>query len=84
MKVMNNMQLLCICRLLPFGTGKRSCIGDVFAMSRIFLFLSTLMQQTTILEPDGKSLPDLQQREMVPGLILQPQPYEVRFVLRKK
>jgi cytochrome P450 len=78
------MQIFCIFRLLPFGTGKRSCIGEVFAKSRIFLFLSTLMQQTTIFEPDGKSLPDLKQKEMIPGLVLQPQPFEVRFVLRQK
>ncbi|XP_048780499.2 uncharacterized protein LOC125683404 [Ostrea edulis] len=71
-------------KFLAFGTGKRNCIGEVFAKSRIFLFLSTLMQQTTIFEPDGKSLSDLRQREMLPGIVLQPQPYEVRFVLRQK
>ncbi|XP_048780498.2 cytochrome P450 1A1-like [Ostrea edulis] len=71
-------------KFCAFGTGKRNCIGEVFAKSRIFLFLSTLMQQTTIFEPDGKSIPDLRQREMLPGIVLQPQPYEVRFVLRQK
>ncbi|XP_062589393.1 cytochrome P450 1A2-like [Saccostrea cucullata] len=70
-------------RLVAFGLGKRSCIGEVFAKSRIFLFLSTLMQTITIAEPEGKPLPDLDPREMIPGLVLQAQPFEVRFLLRK-
>ncbi|XP_061166966.1 cytochrome P450 1A1-like [Saccostrea echinata] len=69
-------------RVIAFGIGKRSCIGEVFARSRIFLFLATLMQQATIVEPKGKSLEDLLPREMVPGISLQPKAYEVRFVLR--
>ncbi|XP_061187828.1 steroid 17-alpha-hydroxylase/17,20 lyase-like [Saccostrea echinata] len=69
-------------RLVAFGLGKRSCIGEVFAKSRIFLFLSTLMQTITIAEPYGKPLPDLDPREMIPGLVLQAQPFEVRFLLR--
>ncbi|XP_062613133.1 cytochrome P450 1A2-like [Saccostrea cucullata] len=69
-------------RVIAFGFGKRSCIGEVFARSRIFLFLATIMQQTTILEPEGKSLEDLLPREMVPGVSLQPKDYEIRFVLR--
>lgn len=44
--------------MLAFGIGKRSCIGEVFARSRMFLFIATLMQLATVIEPDGKSLPD--------------------------
>lgn len=71
-------------RLLVFGLGKRSCIGEVFAKSRTFLFLSTLLQSTTIIEPEGKTLPDFDPRNMVPGIVIQPQPFEVRFVARSK
>lgn len=40
------------------------------------------MQMATIAEPEGKPFPDLDPRKMVPGIVLQPQEYEVRFVLR--
>lgn len=71
-------------RLLVFGLGKRGCIGEVFAKSRTFQFLSTLLQNTTIIEPERKSLIEFDPRTMVPGLVLQPQPFEVRFVVRSK
>lgn len=69
-------------RFAAFGLGKRGCLGEVFAKSRIFLFLSSLMQMATIDEPEGKPLLDLDPRKMVPGIVLQPQEYEVRFLLR--
>lgn len=71
-------------RFLVFGLGKRGCIGDVFAKSRTFLFLSTLLRNTTIIEPEGKSLIEFDPRTMVPGLVIQPQPFEARFVVRFK
>lgn len=72
-------------RLLVFGIGKRSCVGEIFAKSRIFLFLATVLRNFTIMEPDDGGLPDLLPREMESvGVILQPKPYEVRFVLRRK
>ncbi|XP_056021996.1 steroid 17-alpha-hydroxylase/17,20 lyase-like [Ostrea edulis] len=72
-------------RLLVFGIGKRSCVGEIFAKSRIFLFLATVLQNFTIMEPDDGCLPDLLPREMESsGIILQPKPYKVRFVLREK
>lgn len=69
-------------RFAAFGLGRRSCIGEVFAKSRIFLFLSSLLQMVTIAEPEGIPLLDLDPRNMVPGIVLQPQEYEVRFLLR--
>lgn len=40
------------------------------------------MQMATIDEPEGKPLLDLDPRKMVPGIVLQPQEYEVRFLMR--
>lgn len=71
-------------RVFAFGSGKRNCLGEVFARSRLFLFMSTLMQLSTVIDPEGKSLPDLLPKDMIPGIVLQPQPFEVRFILRSK
>ncbi|XP_078334324.1 cytochrome P450 2U1-like [Crassostrea virginica] len=71
-------------RVFAFGIGKRFCLGEVFARSRIFLFISTLMQIATVVDPEGTSLSDLMPRDMVPGIVLQPQPFEVRFISRTK
>lgn len=71
-------------RVFAFGSGKRNCLGEVFARSRLFLFISTLMQLATVIDPDGKSLPDLLPKDMIPGIVLQPPPFEVRFILRSK
>ncbi|XP_061190691.1 steroid 17-alpha-hydroxylase/17,20 lyase-like [Saccostrea echinata] len=71
-------------RMVAFGLGKRSCIGEVFAKSRMFLFVATLLQSFSILEPEDKTLPDLLPDKMAPGVVLQPNPYKIRFVSRKE
>lgn len=71
-------------RFLIFGTGRRSCPGEVFAKSRLFLFLSTLLQNFNVMEPNDHSLPEFDPREMDPGLIMQPKPYKIRFECRKQ
>ncbi|XP_056013433.1 steroid 17-alpha-hydroxylase/17,20 lyase-like isoform X2 [Ostrea edulis] len=71
-------------RMLAFGLGKRNCLGEVFAKSRIFLFVATLMQSFTILEPEDCELPEFRPKDMEPGLLLQPKPYKIRFVQRGK
>lgn len=39
------------------------------------------MQMATIDEPEGKPLLDLDPRKMVPGIVLQPQEYEVSIAM---
>lgn len=70
-------------RLMPFGYGKRSCLGELFGKNRAFLFLVNLMQTCTISKPTGETLPKFDPRTMMPGVNLQPQPYKVQFKLRK-
>ncbi|XP_062614296.1 cytochrome P450 2D28-like [Saccostrea cucullata] len=70
-------------RLLVFGFGKRSCVGEVFAKNRTFLFLATLMQTCSVIKPSGQSTTHLDPRAMVPGIVLQPQSYQVQFKARE-
>lgn len=71
-------------RFLLFGTGRRSCPGEVFAKSRLFLLLSTLLQSFNVMEPEDHSLPEFDPREMDSGLIMQPKPFKIRFERRKQ
>jgi cytochrome P450 len=68
--------------MLAFGVGKRGCVGETFAMSRIFLFLSILLQQFNILESEYDPLQDLVPTDLDPGIVLQGKPFKVRFVKR--
>ncbi|XP_053380504.1 cytochrome P450 1A1-like isoform X2 [Mercenaria mercenaria] len=40
--------------LIPFGVGRRQCIGETFARSRIFLYTASLLQQWTFVPSPGK------------------------------
>ncbi|KAI5718576.1 hypothetical protein M8J77_023310 [Diaphorina citri] len=44
---------------LPFGVGRRMCLGDVLARMELFLFFSTLMHTFGIESPPGQPLPSL-------------------------
>lgn len=42
---------------LPFGVGKRRCMGEMLAKSDLFLFISTLLQNFSFLVPPGHPIP---------------------------
>ncbi|XP_055631206.1 methyl farnesoate epoxidase-like [Toxorhynchites rutilus septentrionalis] len=59
---------------LPFGAGKRRCLGESLAKSNLFLFFASFMH-AFIVEPavDGQ----LPQLEGIDGITLSPKPYRV-------
>lgn len=64
---------------LPFGTGRRMCLGDVLARMELFLFFSTLLHKFHIELPQGESLPSLKGNT---GVTVTPQAFKV--VLKKR
>ncbi|XP_055957225.1 cytochrome P450 2C31-like [Patella vulgata] len=42
-------------QLMPFGVGRRICVGESFAKSRIFLYVTSLLQKFNF-RPDGNPL----------------------------
>uniref|UniRef100_T1IKZ0 Cytochrome P450 n=1 Tax=Strigamia maritima TaxID=126957 RepID=T1IKZ0_STRMM len=65
---------------IPFGTGKRSCLGDGIVRATLLLGLATLVRQFDIDVPTGSQLLDLKQ---LPGTVLWPQnDIKVRFTAR--
>ena len=64
--------------LMPFGAGSRMCIGEVFAMSRIFLFISAVLQHFTIRPAPGQ-MTSCDPRSFKPGLALVTPEFEACF-----
>ena len=66
---------------MPFGAGLRVCVGEVFALSRMFLITARILQNFTILpEASLKEQPSCDPRDMQNGLVLFPPPFKVRMV----
>lgn len=56
-------------RLIPFFTGKRTCIGENLAMTEYFLFLTTLLQNFNFELDPNQARPDIGPRS---GFVLPP------------
>ena len=48
-------------RIIPFGIGKRSCMGELLARNEILLFTVNLIQKLTFKSPNYHSKPRLDQ-----------------------
>lgn len=64
---------------MPFGAGKRRCVGENLARSSLFIFFVALLQEFDI-SSDDSNLPDLEGRN---GITLAPKTYKLIFQLRK-
>lgn len=65
---------------LPFGAGRRMCLGDVLARMELHLFFASIMHTFDLRLPEGTELPSLQGHN---GITLFPAAYEACFVPRK-
>ncbi|KAL3870427.1 hypothetical protein ACJMK2_038495 [Sinanodonta woodiana] len=68
--------------LVTFGAGKRVCVGENLAKSRIFLYLTTLIQKFDFLLPKGGIVPSDDPRAFLPGALLRPHDYMMRLTVR--
>ena len=67
---------------IPFGLGRRVCLGEALAKMELFLFLATIFQRFRF-EPEDPSgeLPPLKGQLQI---VLVPKPYKVKFVPRSR
>jgi 26-hydroxylase len=59
---------------IPFGVGRRMCLGDVLARMELFLFFSSIMHTFNLQLPEGEPLPSLKGNV---GVTISPQAYNV-------
>lgn len=65
---------------IPFGAGKRRCLGEIMARTNLFLFCTSLIQNFIWSVPEGHDLPC---DEPVDGLAPSVKDYEATITLRK-
>ena len=67
-------------RMLAFGAGPRVCVGEVFALNRLFILLAGMMQKLRILpETTIDEQLSMDPRNMIMGTLMTMKPYKVRF-----
>ena len=67
--------------VMAFGAGHRVCVGEVFAVSRMFLITARILQNFTILpETTLEKQPSCDPRDMKMGFIVSPKPFKVRLI----
>ncbi|XP_078490305.1 cytochrome P450 2C3-like [Ciona intestinalis] len=63
-------------KVIPFGIGARSCLGEKLASVEVFLFLANIIKRFEILpDPESKELPDF--KDGINGFIFVPYRYKV-------
>ncbi|CRL00053.1 CLUMA_CG013340, isoform A [Clunio marinus] len=70
-----NMIVKNLDRLIPFGAGRRKCLGDQLAKACIFTFYVGILQKFNLKSVENE-FPSL---DLLPGIILSPKPYKVIF-----
>ena len=59
---------------VPFGAGRRSCIGEQLARKELFLIFANVLSKYTLELPAGAKLPSL---ELMQAVVLYPRPFDI-------
>ncbi|KAI8517679.1 cytochrome P450 2 sub U member 1 [Branchiostoma belcheri] len=62
---------------IPFGGGRRGCIGEQLARMELFLFFSALLQSFTFMTPEGAPTPNT---DGVLGITWRPHPFNISAI----
>lgn len=65
---------------VPFGVGKRICMGDALARNELFIFFASILQRTAIEWVESRGQPEPSQYTM--GITSIPDPFYLSFKSR--
>ena len=63
-------------RVIPFGIGKRRCLGEVVARTSLFKFFTAIVQRYKIVNGQNE---EIQETRSV-GFVSAPKPYKLKFM----
>jgi len=69
-------------QFVPFGFGKRVCMGESLAKSELWLFITAILQKFTVEPPMNHPMPNPD--EDVAGLTRSPKPFFVHLKSRQQ
>ena len=61
-------------QVVPFGIGKRVCMGDTLAKNEMFIFFVRMLQRITFHQTPNKTNPN----NVIRGIVTVPKPFEVK------
>jgi len=64
-------------RIIPFGIGKRFCMGDRLAKNTVFLFTVSMLQRLQFLPPEHHAKPDPE--DFLAGMSMIPNDFYIKF-----
>ena len=67
--------------LMPFGNGSRVCVGEIFALRRLFIFITSVVQ-TFDLQP-GNKIVSCHPADYANGTFVCQKPFTARLIARK-
>uniref|UniRef100_A0A0B7BVS1 Cytochrome P450 n=1 Tax=Arion vulgaris TaxID=1028688 RepID=A0A0B7BVS1_9EUPU len=76
----DNGKLKVLEQFIPFGIGRRVCLGESLAKTGLFLYMASMFQRFHFLPSNPNSIPELKYQG---GLVVATVPYEVKMVERK-
>ena len=67
-------------RLVPFGIGRRVCMGESLAKDTLFIFVTTLIKNLKFVNPENHPKPDPE--SYTDGFTIIPHPFYVNIQKR--
>ena len=67
-------------RFVPYGIGRRICMGESLARDTLFIFVTTLLKSLKFENPDNHPIPDPDNFSQ--GFTLIPHPFHVKIASR--
>ncbi len=67
-------------RVVPFGIGKRRCLGEILAHMSLYVFFAGILARFRLEKAHPGDQPST---DAIEGLVRSPQPFKLRFIPRK-